>query len=140
MSTRSSHEYSEIRPREALVDRLLKGALARFIRRGSLTVTTAGGAQFRLGDGTAPFVAIRFADAGAQWELLIDPDLRLGELFTEGRLTLERGSIYDFLRLALQDAAGDHSTLPFKALVRLRSLARALMPRNDPVSAERQVA
>jgi len=141
MWIRSSDGYSAIRPREALADRLLRTALGRLVRRGSLTVTAAGGARFRLGDGAAPSVAIRFADAAAEWALLIDPDLHLGELFADGRLIIERGSIYDFLRLALQDSAGNHSTsLAARALVRLRALTRPLGLGNPPERSKRNVA
>src|SRR5918993_5604831 len=128
MWTRSSDESSEIRPREAIGDRLLKSLFPVFVKRGTLSVHTASGRELRFGDGTAPKVSIRFKDHAAQFALVADPDLRLGELFMDERLLVEEGSIYDFLWLVLQDTRGERPTLPLRSLVALRSLARRLAP------------
>ena len=47
----------------------------RFIRRGTLRVTTARGTVFTFGDGTGPPVAIRFTTTAAQRGVLLDPEL-----------------------------------------------------------------
>jgi cyclopropane-fatty-acyl-phospholipid synthase len=92
---------------EAAVDRLLLIFLRRFVRRGSLTVTTARGRTGRFGDGTGLPVAVRFANAAAQRGVLFDPELRLGEAYMDGTLVIERGSIADLLALLLgQDGIG----------------------------------
>ncbi|HEX8663831.1 MAG TPA: cyclopropane-fatty-acyl-phospholipid synthase family protein [Beijerinckiaceae bacterium] len=140
MWIRSSDESSEIRPREAVGDRLLKSVIAAFVRRGTLRVVTASGRELTFGDGTTPRVTIRFKDHAAQFALAADPDLRLGELFMDGRLVVEEGSIYDFIRLALQDTRGERPTLPIRTLAALRRLARRLAPSNNPLRAKRNVA
>jgi cyclopropane-fatty-acyl-phospholipid synthase len=81
------------------VDRLLVIFLRRFVRRGSLTVTTAGGRTCTFGDGTGPPVAVRFASARAQRAVLLDPELKLGEAYMDGTVVLEQGSIADLLAL-----------------------------------------
>jgi cyclopropane-fatty-acyl-phospholipid synthase len=92
---------------EAAVDRLLLIFLRRFVRRGSLTVTTARGRTGTFGDGTGFPVAVRFTSATAQRGVLFDPELRLGEAYMEGTLVVERGSIADLLALLLgQDGIG----------------------------------
>jgi cyclopropane-fatty-acyl-phospholipid synthase len=86
---------------EAAVDRLLVGFLGRFVRRGSFKVTTASGAVYAFGDGSGTPVAVRFKTAKAQYAVLVDPDLRLGEAYMDGTFVVERGSISDVLGLLL---------------------------------------
>jgi cyclopropane-fatty-acyl-phospholipid synthase len=140
MWTRSSDESSEIRPREAIGDRLLKSVIPAFVKRGTLKVRTASGRELVFGDDTTPKVTVRFKDHAAQFALVADPELRLGELFMEERLVIEEGSIYEFLQLALQDTRGERPTLPLRSLGALRRLATRLAPSNNPVRAKRNVA
>ncbi|HEY7383996.1 MAG TPA: class I SAM-dependent methyltransferase [Beijerinckiaceae bacterium] len=140
MSIRSSDEFSEIGPHSGLATRLLREVFSRLVRRGSLHLVTAGGEHLTFGDGGAPDVTIRFTDSTAEWALLIDPELRAGELFMEGRLVVEHGSIYDFLQLALQGSGGDRTVLALPALIRLRTMLRRLRPTNSLTRARRNVA
>src|ERR671917_2408035 len=119
MSTRFSNASLELAPR-ALSERILWIAFSRLVRRGSLELVTASGGHLVFGDGGNPKVRVRFADRAAQWALLLDPDLQAGELFMNKRLVVERGSIYEFIQLALQDSRGDRSVLPFRTLIRDR--------------------
>jgi cyclopropane-fatty-acyl-phospholipid synthase len=84
-----------------VMDRLLRLLLGRFIRRGSITFTTAGGTTFTCGDGTGLPVHARFATAEAQRRLLRDPELALGEVYMDGEFVMERGSIADLLAIAM---------------------------------------
>ena len=86
---------------ETAVDRLLFIFLRRFVRRGSLTVTTARGRIGTFGDRTGHPVAVRFNNASAQRAVLFDPELKLGEAYMDGTLLVERGSIADVLALLL---------------------------------------
>jgi cyclopropane-fatty-acyl-phospholipid synthase len=83
------------------MDRLLDVLLRRFVRRGTLRITTAGGAVLTFGDSTGRPVAIRFMTPAAQRGVLIDPELRLGEAYMDGTLRVEEGTIADFLALVL---------------------------------------
>ena len=91
-----------------MMEKVLAALLSRIVGRGTLTVVAASGKEYHLGDGTGEEVRVRFADRGAERVLLLNPDLRLGELFMDGRLVVERGTIYDFLALVL----GGTSALP----------------------------
>jgi cyclopropane-fatty-acyl-phospholipid synthase len=86
---------------ETALDRLLFVFLRQFIRRGSLSVTTAGGRICRFGDGTGSPIAVRFTSASAQRGVLLDPELKLGEAYMDGTLAVEQGSIADLLGLLL---------------------------------------
>jgi hypothetical protein len=66
------------------MDRLLRHFLSRFIRRGSITFTTSYGAAFTCGDGTGQPVSVRFLTAEAERHLLLDPELAIGEIYTDG--------------------------------------------------------
>ncbi|MBV8926381.1 MAG: SAM-dependent methyltransferase, partial [Bradyrhizobium sp.] len=86
------------------MDRLLRRLLSRFIRRGSITFTTAGGSSFTCGDGTGNAVAVRFATRKAEIEILLHPELALGEAFMDGTFLVERGSIADVLAILMDQS------------------------------------
>jgi len=89
------------------MDRALQVILRSYIRRGTLRVTTARGTTLEFGDGTGGPVAVRFTCAAAEWAVLLDPELAVGESYMEGTLVVEQGSIADFLLLAMsQDQSG----------------------------------
>ena len=66
------------------MDRLLDILLRAFIRRGTLRVITASGRTFTFGDGTGKPVTLRFKCRAAQLALLLDPELKFGELYMDG--------------------------------------------------------
>lgn len=114
-----------------LIERLLKCALQSLVRTGALTFVLAGGQKVELGDGAGPPVVGRFTDASAPWALLLDPDLRTGELFTEGRLVIDQGSIYEMLHIVLRHGDQAPPTWWSAALDRLRAWLRLHGPSND---------
>ena len=81
------------------MDRLLRIFLGQFIGRGALTCTTASGAKFTCGDGTGDPVAVRFATTQAEWRILLNPELALGEAYMDGTFIVENGSIADVLAI-----------------------------------------
>jgi cyclopropane-fatty-acyl-phospholipid synthase len=83
------------------MDRLLRYFLGQFIRRGSITFTTASGMKFTCGDGSGPQVAARFTTARAERQILLNPELQLGEAYMDGTFVMEQGSIADALAIFL---------------------------------------
>ncbi len=73
--------------------------LRRLIRCGRLTVIDARGRIHRFVGEGGPEVTIRIHDTALERRLLLQADLALGEGYTEGRLTVEEGSLYDLLDL-----------------------------------------
>jgi cyclopropane-fatty-acyl-phospholipid synthase len=124
---------------EAAVDRLLPLLLRSFIRRGSFSVTTAGGRTYTFGDGSGPPVAIRFTTAKAQRSVLLDPELSLGERYMDGTLIVERGTIADVIAVVLQQ---NRLKVPNWALPPrlLRYLFRRLQQFNPRPRSRRNVA
>jgi cyclopropane-fatty-acyl-phospholipid synthase len=123
-----------------LVDQLLKTAFSSLVRRGSLEVVTAKGKVFKVGDGTAPQVAVRFTDAAAERALVLDPELRLGELYMDGRFLVEHGTFFDFLQLVLQDSHGELDSAPLQSIRQMLGLVRRVQRVNDAVRAKNNVA
>jgi cyclopropane-fatty-acyl-phospholipid synthase len=81
------------------MDRLLRYFLGQFVRRGSMTFTTASGMQFTCGDGTGPPVSVRFLTERAERRILLHPELALGEAYMDGTFVVEDGSLADTLAI-----------------------------------------
>jgi cyclopropane-fatty-acyl-phospholipid synthase len=84
-----------------VMDQLLRRLLTKFIRRGSMTFTTASGAKFTCGDGTGTHVAARFLTTQAETRILLHPELALGEAYMDGSFIVEQGSIADALAILM---------------------------------------
>jgi len=78
---------------------VLRAFLEKIVRKGTLEVETASGSRFTVGDGSGERVAVRLADLGAVWQLILRPELALGELYMDGRIVVTQGSVYDLLTL-----------------------------------------
>jgi cyclopropane-fatty-acyl-phospholipid synthase len=99
----------------------LQDLLSKIIRIGTLTVRGSGG-ETHFGGGGGRSVAIRFTDSAAERELLADPQLKLGELYMDGRLVVEEGDIYEFLALIKDNTLKEGLTFE----IALRSVGRII--------------
>jgi cyclopropane-fatty-acyl-phospholipid synthase len=122
------------------MEKVLTALLSRLVSRGSLTVIAASGNELVFGDGTGEEVRVRFADAAAERALLLNPDLRLGELFMDGRLIVERGTIYDFLAVLLRGSSSLPRPLAIRFLDYIRFMKRRSISDNKPWRSRRNVA
>jgi cyclopropane-fatty-acyl-phospholipid synthase len=121
------------------MSKVLETFLRRFIRVGNLEVETASGARFRVGDGSGPAVAVRFTDSAAQWLLLRDPEMAFGELYTDQRLIVTKGTIFDALMLGTRNVSLEAPPKWLEALQRFRSWTRRLTQRNSLLSAKKNI-
>ena len=122
------------------MDRVLEVILRSFIRSGTLRLTTANGKVLHFGDGTSDPVAVRFTSRAAQWGILLDPELKVGEAYMDGTLLMEQGSIADFLALAMsQDKSGKPPGW-MRTQWLLRYIWRRLAQFNPPNRSRRNVA
>ena len=48
---------------------------------------------------------VRVRDRLTALRLVLDPDLSVGECYMDGGLSIDRGTIYDFLALVMSNAA-----------------------------------
>jgi cyclopropane-fatty-acyl-phospholipid synthase len=124
---------------EATLERLLVAFLRRYIRRGSLKVTTAAGTIYTFGDGRGPSAAVRFTTPSAQRAVLFDPELKLGEAYMDGTLVVESGSIVDVLAIAFRQDSYPASRWAWPPRL-ARHLFRRLQQFNPRARARRNVA
>jgi cyclopropane-fatty-acyl-phospholipid synthase len=123
-----------------LLDRLLQSAFGRIVRTGTLQVTTVSGCAFTLGDGTGPPLALRFASRAAEIGILLDPELKFGEAYMDGTLTVEEGSIADVLALVMAQASVRRPSRWARPQWLVRYLGRRLRQLNPRGRARRNVA
>ena len=98
------------------------------------------GTRLIFGDGSGSLVVARITDRRAEVALVLDPDMRLGELYMDGRFIVETGSIYDFIHLMLRESENATHPLPARLLDRMRSWLRVFRHKNFPVRSRRNVA
>ncbi|MFZ5673218.1 MAG: class I SAM-dependent methyltransferase [Pseudomonadota bacterium] len=121
------------------MDKLIFRALNRLVKKGSLRITTANGTTASFGDSDGPPVAVRFQSSTAQWRVLADPELRLGEAFVDGDMVLDEGTIMDLLELLLsQDATS--RPISSRMLAGLRFVLRHFGQQNVRRRSKRNVA
>jgi cyclopropane-fatty-acyl-phospholipid synthase len=121
------------------MDVLLAKGLGSFIKTGSLAVITASGKHLEFGDGSGERVVLRFLDRRAQFAFLLDPELYFGELFTDGRLVVEEGTIFDALNIFLREGLYAQPSVLSRALDRIRFAKRKLEQRNSASTSRRNV-
>jgi cyclopropane-fatty-acyl-phospholipid synthase len=119
-----------------LVSRVFK----RLIRVGRLTVYDADGKSHVFGTGEHPAVTIRLHDRALHWRLALWPNLYAGEGYMDGRLTVENGTLYDFLDIVGRGYAACESDPLQGAAGHLDRLFRRLQQFNPPSRARRNAA
>jgi cyclopropane-fatty-acyl-phospholipid synthase len=76
---------------------------ARFARKviqsGRLTIIDANGHRHVAGGPDGPAAVIRLHDKALHHQLALNPFLRIGEAYMDGTLTIEQGSLRDFLSI-----------------------------------------
>jgi cyclopropane-fatty-acyl-phospholipid synthase len=118
-----------------MLHRLFSG----FFHDGALGVLRPGHALEVYGQGE-PDAIIRLADRRAEWELALNPDLKLGELYMDGRLTVEKGDIAGVLALLMRNLGAGRPRGLHKLMRRLRTLRRAIDQYNPASRAKDHVA
>jgi cyclopropane-fatty-acyl-phospholipid synthase len=119
------------------MNRLVRLALRRNVRAGNLRITTAGGSTYTFGDGTGNPLALRFATRLAEFGVILNPELKLGESYMDGTLVVEQGSIADVLAVLLGQTRPPLFATPRRLL---RYLGRRLAQFNRRGRARRNVA
>ena len=120
--------------------KLLNAMLTRIIRTGTLEVVDADGNLHRYGGTPGPFARVRLHDPALDRALVWSPDLKAGEAYMDGTLTIEQGSLRDFLTLFAINR-GVSRKLPIqKPLRRMAKRMKSLWQRNTLVQSQRNVA
>ncbi len=83
------------------METLLKQLLSHVVQHGNLSVAMPDGNVTQFGDLTGKPTGFKIHDHSTVLQLVIDPDLYLGEAYTSGLLSVTHGNIYDVLRLLM---------------------------------------
>jgi cyclopropane-fatty-acyl-phospholipid synthase len=119
---------------------LLKTLLQRFITLGTLTVIDAKGNTHVFGGTDEPKVTIRLHDPKLYQSLFFHPELKAGEAYMDGTLTIENGgTIRDFLTLMMLNRRGLRTHPVQKVLNTGLKRIRKLHQRNDVKAARDHV-
>lgn len=84
---------------------LFRKFASQLVREGALEIEEPNGERFLVGDGTPQPPLVKIMDEGVKSALLRDPELTFGELYTDGRIQVLRGSIYDVITVAVRNMA-----------------------------------
>jgi cyclopropane-fatty-acyl-phospholipid synthase len=122
------------------MDHVLRLALRSIVKRGRLQLTTSRGTVIIVGDGTGKPVAVRIASARTERQLLLNPELHLGEAYMDGTFVVEQGSIADFMELILSQDIMRKGPRWARPRSKLRQLWRRLQQYNPRPRARRNVA
>ncbi len=124
---------------KALVPDVLKNMLGRTIRVGDLRLILPDGSQLRFGHQNEP-VTVQLMDWKTCWQIMLNPDLKVGEAYMDGRLRVVQGSIYDFLDLCLLNLGRGNGTWIRTFQQKMRWLCRRFMMHNPIGKARKNAA
>jgi cyclopropane-fatty-acyl-phospholipid synthase len=116
---------------------LFAALLKSMVRSGSLRLIDGAGRRHEVGDGSPPAATIRVGSRRLDYTLALNPGLSLGEAYMDGALTVEEGTLYDFLTVC----ARNYDNLlnnPWFAIV--HNAARRIKQYNPVGRARRNVA
>ncbi|MEQ8347488.1 MAG: cyclopropane-fatty-acyl-phospholipid synthase family protein [Sneathiellaceae bacterium] len=116
---------------------LFPAVLKSLVRTGSLRLIDGRGRVHDLGDGTPPACTVRLGARRLDYTLALNPELSIGEAYVDGLLTIEDGSLYDFLAIAARNF-DNLSRTPWLAV--LSRVMRGLKQHNPVGRARRNVA
>lgn len=118
----------------------LRLLLRRFVREGSLGVIDHTGRRHEFGvPGTSPRATVRLHEPALYRRLAVHPTLHVGNAYTEGTLTVEEGTLTDFLNLLLLNEQITSRGRASDLKRRLDEMARLSAVINMPGRARRNV-
>ena len=120
-----------------LLARLLKDT----ITEGRLLILDAAGGQHAFGapDGR-PTATIRLHRTSLHYSLFFNPKLRVGEAYMDGTLTIEDGTLYDFLEICVLNASDLEARASLAAFERIAWMLRRVQQANPIARARANVA
>jgi cyclopropane-fatty-acyl-phospholipid synthase len=123
---------------------MLGKTLRRLIKHGRLRVIRPDGDEEQFGELTAAEprqdVAVRLKGALTSLKLALHPDLYLGELYVDGALVLERGTLCDLLELLGRNQLEQGCVPSNSAIGPLRAVLTRIQQSNSRRAARRHVA
>ena len=78
---------------------LLARLAQQVVRWGRLDIIDAHGRRHGIGNEDGPDVAIQLHQSALHHRFILNPQLAIGEAYMDGSLTIEEGSLFDFLEI-----------------------------------------
>ena len=119
---------------------LLASVLAQAIRIGRLDVIDAAGRRHVFEGAPGPSACIRLRERSLHWKLLLRPRLFVAEAYMDGALTIEEGSLYDFIDLLVSNDAAQWDSPVMRLNQAAGRLVRWVHQYNPVPRARRNVA
>ena len=82
---------------------LLARLLSPIIRIGRLELVDAAGRRHVFAGSPGPSVTVRLHDRALHWKLVVNPRLHVPEAYMDGKLTIEKGDIYELIELLVRN-------------------------------------
>ncbi len=120
------------------MERWFEHIFKKIVRRGTLTVSSAPGRSFTVGDGTGKPLAIAFDNSRVLLGVLADPDLKLGEAYMDGTFRVTEGTLAEFMDL-VESQSKSTVTWASVALATARYLGRRAAQFNSRERARKNV-
>lgn len=115
--------------------------LKKVVRRGSLTLVTADGKSTTFGDGSGEPITVRLYDKSVAHEITLNPYLKLGQAYMDGRLTVDPpATIYELLDLLTSNLGTAFAGPVFEIYGALRRMKRRIDQHNPIGKAQKNVA
>ncbi len=123
--------------------RLLSTMMKRFVQTGKLTIIDVDGNTHEfgsdIGDAHAPKVIIKLHDKKLYRDLFLNPELHAGEAYMDGTMTVEEGTIRDFLTLFAINASNLRGHPLQKSIRKYYKRIKRFHQRNFKVKAKKNV-
>jgi cyclopropane-fatty-acyl-phospholipid synthase len=121
---------------------LIRTLVASLVKIGRVNLILPNGSRETLGPGGGIEVTVRLTNPAALARLVRFPRLALGELYMEGQLVIEQGTMLDLLRIVVGSNPWEQGGKRGKTAMSKRGLGplKALFRRNKPKQSRQNVA
>lgn len=119
---------------------LFQFLLKSMIRQGALQLLTADGKSYVYGNGDAPRATIKLHRKSLEWTLGFYPQLRVGEAYMNDLLTVEEGTLRDFMYIIALNYHNLKGLKFFQAFERLIQGARHIAALNPLKIARKNIS
>ncbi len=120
--------------------RLLDAALKRLIQKGTLRLTLPDDSVLAFGDGTNPAISVKVHNRATIRRLTVNPELALGEAYTDGALTIANDDLSGLLAMLLGNRRIGSFNLATRLVNRARRVFRRLQMSNPAGRSQKNVA
>jgi len=119
---------------------MLTWLLKQVVRHGHLIVYLPDGSKHEYGPfAKGPKVQIRIVGKGSDLWIAMNPELRVGEAYMDGKLVIESGTLREFLEIVLVSYQGPPAAIQALHLHKVKNVMRNFKVRNKIGIAEQNV-